>query len=184
MQLEPGQEYWWCACGRSSDQPFCDSSHAGTDFEPIPFEVEEARNYALCTCKRTGNAPFCDGSHAKVPADRVGKEFALGTAATPDAMPEASPTPEEPTVAFIHQLATEGLSKIGHHGPMAAMGVPRSELPGWDDIQIMVAQLARKPLMEDVPVGTELIIGPDAKKPLRLEKAEKEVESDKHQDAE
>jgi glutamate synthase domain-containing protein 2 len=84
-------------------------------------------------------------------------------------MPEPSPTPEEPTVAFIHQLAEEGLSKLGHHGPMGAMGVPRTDLPTWDDIQIMVAQLAVKPLMEDVAVGTELIIGPEAKKPLRLE---------------
>ena len=78
-------------------------------------------------------------------------------------MPEPSPTPEEPTVAFIHQLAEEGLSKLGHHGPMGAMGVPRTDLPTWDDIQIMVAQLAVKPLMEDVAVGTELIIGAEEK---------------------
>jgi glutamate synthase domain-containing protein 2 len=84
-------------------------------------------------------------------------------------MPVATPTPEEPTVAFIHQLAREGLSKLGHHGPMVSMGVPRKDLPHWDDIQIMAAQMAAKPLMEDHPVGTELIIGPEARKPLRLE---------------
>ncbi|MGD9265730.1 MAG: FMN-binding glutamate synthase family protein, partial [Lysobacterales bacterium] len=61
-----------------------------------------------------------------------------------------------------------GLSKIGHHGPMVSMGVPRNELPHWDDIQIMAAQMATKPLMEDQAVGTELIIGPEAKKPLQL----------------
>ncbi len=82
--------------------------------------------------------------------------------------PVATPTPEEPTVAFIHQLAREGLSKLGHHGPMTSMGVPRNQLPHWDDIQIMAAQMATKPLMEDQTVGTELVIGPEAKKPLVL----------------
>ena len=57
---------------------------------------------------------------------------------------------------------------LGHHGPMAAMGVPRNQLPKWDDIQIMVAQLHRKPLPEDAAVGTNLVIGPEAKKPLEL----------------
>jgi glutamate synthase domain-containing protein 2 len=86
----------------------------------------------------------------------------------PTDMPVAVATPEEPTVEFIHQLAREGLSRLGHHGPMTSMGVPRHELPHWDDLQIMVAQMATKPLMEDVRVGTELIIGPEARKPLKL----------------
>src|SRR5699024_7315324 len=86
----------------------------------------------------------------------------------PEAMPIAEPTPEEPTVAFIHRLAREGLGKLGPYGEMAAMGVPRSQLPDWNDIQIMTAQLATKPLMEDVSVGTDLVIGPEADKPLRL----------------
>lgn len=83
-------------------------------------------------------------------------------------MPIAVPTPEEPTVAYIHQLAKEGLSKVGPHGEIGAMGVPRSELPDWNDLQFMTAQLATKPLAEDAPVGTELVIGPNAKKPLTL----------------
>lgn len=83
--------------------------------------------------------------------------------------PRAEATPEEPTVALIHELARNGLSKVGHHGPMDAMGVPRKDLPHWDDIQILTAQMARKPLMDDVPVATELIIGPKAKKPLKLQ---------------
>ncbi len=82
--------------------------------------------------------------------------------------PIATSTVEEPTVEFIHQLAREGLSKLGHHGPMTSMGVPRHQLPHWDDIQVMVAQMAQKPLMENVEVATELVIGPNAKKPLRL----------------
>lgn len=135
----------------------------------MSFVAEESGDAYLCQCKQTANPPFCDGKHANIPADQVGKEFALDVAESPDSMPEATATPEEPTVALIHQLASEGLSKLGHHGPMDAMGVPRFKLPDWNGIQIMVAQLARKPLMEDVGVGTELIIGPEAKKPLRLE---------------
>jgi glutamate synthase domain-containing protein 2 len=66
-------------------------------------------------------------------------------------------------------LAKDGLSKVGHHGPMTSMGVPGYTLPKWDDIQLMVAQLARKPLMEDQAVSTELVIGPKADKPLKLD---------------
>jgi len=72
-------------------------------------------------------------------------------------------------VAAIHELARNGLSKVGHHGPVAAMGIPRSELPHWDHIQILPAQLATKPLLDDVTVGTELVVGPRAARPLRLE---------------
>jgi methylamine---glutamate N-methyltransferase subunit C len=78
-------------------------------------------------------------------------------------------TPIEPTLELIHSLARDGLEKVGHHGPMGAMGVPRPTFPQWDDIQILPAQLARKPLAEDVGVGTELVIGPNAQKPLRME---------------
>ncbi|MCP5118090.1 MAG: FMN-binding glutamate synthase family protein, partial [bacterium] len=78
-------------------------------------------------------------------------------------------TPEEPFNHYIRELSRNGLSKLGHHGQMSAMGVPLTELPRWDDIQVLTAQLARKPLLDDEPVGTELIIGPNAKKPLRLE---------------
>ena len=82
--------------------------------------------------------------------------------------PVAKNTAIEPTLELIHSLARDGLDKTGHHGPMGAMGVPRPTLPQWDDIQILPAQLATKPLAEDVEVGTELVIGPNAKKPLRL----------------
>lgn len=168
VELKAGEEYYYCTCGKSAKQPFCDGSHKGTDFVPRSFVAEEDGEAYLCQCKQTANPPFCDGKHAKVPGDQVGREFDLGTEGDSNAMPKATPTPEEPTVAFIHQLASDGLDKIGHHGPMGAMGVPRSELPDWNGIQMMVAQLARKPLMEDVSVGTELIIGPETRKPLRL----------------
>ena len=78
-------------------------------------------------------------------------------------------TAEEPHNRYIRNLAKNGLEKVGHHGEVSAMGVPLTALPRWDDIQILTAQLAKRPLLDDAPVGTELIIGPRAKKPLRLE---------------
>jgi len=64
LKLEPGT-YWWCACGRSKGQPWCDGSHKGTEFGPVEVVITEERNYAMCTCKRSAKAPFCDGTHAK-----------------------------------------------------------------------------------------------------------------------
>lgn len=166
--LEKGKEYYFCQCGRSKSQPFCDGSHAGTQFTPLPFVADASETAYLCACKHTGNAPFCDGTHKQFTADAVGQE-GPGKQSSKNQQPEPVPTPEEPNVAFIHQLAREGLSKLGHHGPMTAMGVPRDKLPKWDDIQIMTAQLATQPLMDDHPVSTKLTIGPRANKPLHLD---------------
>jgi CDGSH-type Zn-finger protein len=58
--------YWWCACGRSAKQPFCDGSHKSTDFKPRKVEIAEARTLDWCGCKHTGKAPFCDGTHSKL----------------------------------------------------------------------------------------------------------------------
>ncbi|MEE9562064.1 MAG: CDGSH iron-sulfur domain-containing protein [Thermoanaerobaculia bacterium] len=63
LELEAGT-YYWCQCGESQNQPFCDGSHAGTDFSPVKIELAEAKRLALCQCKRTGNEPMCDGTHA------------------------------------------------------------------------------------------------------------------------
>lgn len=169
VELKKGEEYYYCTCGKSANQPFCDGSHAGTGMTPKAFTAEEDGDAFLCQCKQTGNAPFCDGTHAQLPKEKKGEPYRSETAADPAAMPEAVPTTEEPTVAHIHQLANEGLGKLGHHGPMAAMGVPRDDLPKWDDIQVLVAQMARKPLFEDLPVDTKLVIGPETKKPLELD---------------
>jgi glutamate synthase domain-containing protein 2/nitrite reductase/ring-hydroxylating ferredoxin subunit len=77
-------------------------------------------------------------------------------------------TDEEPYNALIRQYANDGLSKTGHHGKVESMGVPRDLLPTWDDIQIVTAQLHKAPLLDDDPVGTDVVIGPNAQKPLRL----------------
>ena len=78
-------------------------------------------------------------------------------------------TPAEPFNRHIQELARNGLKNVGHDGPVSAMGVPRQQLPSWDDVLVLTAQLARKPLLGDVSVGTEVIIGPNAARPLRLE---------------
>jgi glutamate synthase domain-containing protein 2 len=78
-------------------------------------------------------------------------------------------TVDEPHVKLIRKLADEGLSKVGHHGPSAAMGVPRDSLPTWDDLQFIVGQLHKLPLLDNEPVGTDIIIGPNAAKPLHLD---------------
>lgn len=55
--------YWWCACGKSREQPFCDGSHQGTEFTPLEVEIEEPKTVAWCQCKRSKKPPFCDGAH-------------------------------------------------------------------------------------------------------------------------
>ncbi|MEL6257465.1 MAG: glutamate synthase-related protein [Pseudomonadota bacterium] len=78
-------------------------------------------------------------------------------------------TAEEPSNGLIQRYAREGLAKTGHHGVVDAMGVPRDLLPSWDDIQLLTAQLHRKPLLDDAPVSTGVVIGPNAKRPLSLD---------------
>ena len=63
VELKEGETVWWCSCGRSKDQPFCDGSHKDTGFEPVAFTAEKTETVYLCGCKRTGSQPFCDGSH-------------------------------------------------------------------------------------------------------------------------
>jgi len=63
IEVEAGQFYFWCACGKSTKQPFCDGSHKGTSFVPIKYEATESKRVFFCGCKETSNQPLCDGSH-------------------------------------------------------------------------------------------------------------------------
>lgn len=66
VQVETGKSYFWCACGQSSKQPFCDGSHKDTAFTPLKYTAEADKKLFLCGCKATANAPLCDGSHSKL----------------------------------------------------------------------------------------------------------------------
>jgi CDGSH-type Zn-finger protein len=68
VEVEAGQDYWWCACGKSATQPFCDGSHQGSEFSPLQFTALETKRVFFCTCKRTAGAPLCDGSHKTLAA--------------------------------------------------------------------------------------------------------------------
>lgn len=81
---------------------------------------------------------------------------------------DTHPEAPEPHTAYIQELARNGLSKLGHHGPLSAMGVERDLLPSWDDIQVLPAQLARRPLLDEEAVDAKTVIGPNAAKPLEL----------------
>jgi len=148
VDLEAGKTYYWCACGRSRNQPFCDGSHQGTGFEPVAFQAKRNETAWLCRCKQTGTPPWCDGSH-----QRLAQE-------TP-AEPEAS------TLERIHHMATAADGTPFEE--VVSMGVPRARLPNWDDIQILAAQAAHRPLPESAPVNSRLVIGPGARRPLVLE---------------
>ena len=72
VALEQGKKYYFCICGRSSNQPFCDGSHKGSEFSPMAFECDTSKDYYLCRCKRSNNKPYCDGSHKQFANDQVG----------------------------------------------------------------------------------------------------------------
>ena len=67
VEVEAGKTYWWCACGRSQNQPFCDGSHKGSGFQPVKIIAEKTERLWLCGCKQTRAAPRCDGSHKRLP---------------------------------------------------------------------------------------------------------------------
>jgi glutamate synthase domain-containing protein 2/CDGSH-type Zn-finger protein len=96
--------------------------------------------------------------HENAPSADIGKAVSI----------QIGKNREEPYNEYIHHLAEHGLDKTGSHGPMAAMGVPRYELPSWDDLQFLTAQLHKFPQLDDVSVNSELVVGPSAKKPLCL----------------
>lgn len=66
VEVEAGKTYWWCSCGQSSKQPFCDGTHKGSEFAPKPYKAEASETAYFCGCKFTHNAPLCDGTHANL----------------------------------------------------------------------------------------------------------------------
>ncbi len=167
VELEEGRFYAFCQCGRTCTPPFCDGTHRGTGIEPFIFRADASGPALLCNCKATADVPFCDGSHKKLkglePGDPVPRPLCR------NAMPDVVPTPSEPTLALVHRLAHDDLADIGSHGETVSMGVPRCQLPRWEDILILPVQLAHRPLPEDAPVETRTLIGPRARKPLVLD---------------
>ena len=67
VDVEAGKTYWWCSCGKSAKQPFCDGSHKGSEFVPQKYEAAATGKAWFCGCKQTANAPLCDGAHKKLP---------------------------------------------------------------------------------------------------------------------
>lgn len=63
VEVEAGKSYYWCACGKSANQPFCDGSHAGSGFSPIKYEATETKKVHFCGCRHSGKLPMCDGTH-------------------------------------------------------------------------------------------------------------------------
>ena len=63
IEVEKDKSYYWCSCGISSKQPFCDGSHKGTEFSPLTYKADETKKVFFCTCKQTSDQPMCDGSH-------------------------------------------------------------------------------------------------------------------------
>jgi CDGSH-type Zn-finger protein/mannose-6-phosphate isomerase-like protein (cupin superfamily) len=74
FELKAGERYFWCSCGRSKQQPFCDGSHAGTGFAPVAFKADRDEEVIFCGCKHTAGAPFCDGSHSNLPGGYAGDD--------------------------------------------------------------------------------------------------------------
>jgi len=69
VEVEAGKNYFWCVCGKSAKQPFCDGSHQGSDFAPLKWTADEDGAKFFCACKQTDGEPFCDGSHKALSAD-------------------------------------------------------------------------------------------------------------------
>ncbi|MFM9864145.1 MAG: CDGSH iron-sulfur domain-containing protein [Micropepsaceae bacterium] len=67
VEVTAGKSYWWCACGQSKNQPFCDGSHKGSAFNPLEYKATETKKVFFCACKQTDNVPLCDGTHNKLP---------------------------------------------------------------------------------------------------------------------
>ena len=112
VNLSKGEDYYFCTCGRSKSQPFCDGSHAGTSFTPKAFTAEKDGDAYLCACKHSGNVPFCDGTHKKFSAEQVGQEGPAAEASGAD-LPVAVATSEETNGCLYSSTSQRRLIKNG-----------------------------------------------------------------------
>jgi CDGSH-type Zn-finger protein len=126
-------------CGLSKNGTFCDGSHKTTDITPQVVTFDEDKTVYACGCQQSGKKPYCDGTHKNIKESASAQPVAQASSQTSE--------PIEPYVEFIQELSKNGMSKYGHHGPMDAMGLPRKDLPSWDDIQFITAQLHKMPLL-------------------------------------
>lgn len=177
VKLKQGEVVYFCRCGRSKDQPFCDGAHAGSGIEPMRFEAPADDEFYFCQCKQSGDLPLCDGTHERFAEKNVGQS--LDDASASDAASNQNAkksdandtardefeseiqvrnTDAEPLLEWVHALAEQDPETFGF-GPVAAMGVPRPRLPQWDDLLIVTAQLARRPLGSDESVDMLVTLG-------------------------
>ena len=162
--LEAGVEYHWCACGRRETSP---SATAPTPAPTSRHRVSPPRHDGeayLCACKRTGTRRTATAPTPSSATSRGhdGMRAPAGTGRGRHLGQRRWPRPRRKSQPWRSstQLARDGLSKVGHHGPMTSMGVPRKDLPHWDDIQIMAAQMATKPLLDDARSARNSSSGP------------------------
>lgn len=131
------------------------------------YDNEEALHRFTSWIDRQADAVFVDEQEIEAWAEKFPQPYDrkayLGLYA------DIHGAPEEPFTRHIQELARHGLEQVGHHGPVSAMGVPRQQLPSWEDVLLLTAQLARKPLLDDAQVASDVVIGPRATRPLRLE---------------
>ena len=163
IKAKKGGTIAFCMCGKSKNGPYCDGSHEGTGITPKVVSYDEDSMIYACGCRQSKGLPLCDGTHTTLTESTQNN---TSSESAQSGLPNN--TPIEPYIQYIHDLATNGLSKLGSHGQLGAMGVPRQDLPSWDDIQFVTAQLATFPLLDSDEVSSETIIGPNAKKPLKL----------------